>query len=90
MEAVVPPLGVCELGSLATLFPMLGNWMFTATRSGRPVGEKGGASIAWWTPDRGSGKGYRVEICERGALGWSEMYTAEDAVELRWQHVCIC
>ena len=49
MEAVVPPLGVCELGSLATLFPMLGNWMFTAMRSGRPVGEKGGASIAWWT-----------------------------------------
>lgn len=37
---------------------MFGNWIFTATRSGRPVGETGGASTAWWTcPIEAAAKG---------------------------------
>ena len=43
---------------LATLSAMFGNWTFTATRSGRPVGETDGMSTAWWTcPIEAAAKG---------------------------------
>ena len=45
------------------LSAMFGNWIFTATRSGRPVGETGEASTAWWTcPIEAAAKGIGLKI----------------------------
>ena len=42
---------------------MFGNWIFTATRSGRPVGETGDASTAWWTcPIEAAAKGIGLKL----------------------------
>ena len=45
---------------------MFGNWIFTATRSGCPVGETGGASTAWWTcPIEAAAKGIGLKFANK-------------------------
>ncbi len=44
---------------------MFGNWTFTATRSGCPVGETCAASVAWWTcPIEAAAKGIGLKFAK--------------------------